>query len=82
MLADDAIEKIRLRVESAFNPLRCVAEIWDYKAKLRFKIFDTKGQGIVELTNVTLDGMSSAGNLEDLIQGVRREITAKGFALT
>jgi hypothetical protein len=31
MLTDDAIEKIELRVESAFNPSRYVAGVFDYK---------------------------------------------------
>jgi hypothetical protein len=81
MLDDDVIEEIRLRVESAFKPFRCVAEIWDYKDKLRFKVFDKNGKGIVEMPKVSLDGLSVGGSLDDVIQGVRREITAKGFIL-
>lgn len=82
MLADDEIEKIQLRLEGAFKPLRCVVEIWDYKDKLRFKVFDKNNKGILEMPNVSLDSLSSAGDLEDLIQSVTQEITAKRFTLT
>jgi hypothetical protein len=81
VLADDQIEAIRLRVEGAFRPLHCVAEIWDYKDKLRFKVFDKDNKGIVEMPDVSLDSLDSAGTLEELIQGVRREVQSKGFAL-
>jgi len=32
-------EEICSRVEMAFSPYRCVAEIWDYGQKLRFRVF-------------------------------------------
>jgi hypothetical protein len=54
MLTDEEIKKIKVRLEDAFNPLRCVAEVWDYKQKLRFKVFDHNDQGIIEMPEIVL----------------------------
>jgi hypothetical protein len=45
MLTD---EEIVTRIERALAPLRCVAEIYDYRARLRFKVFDENGNGVIE----------------------------------
>src|SRR5918996_609390 len=47
-------EKIKAKIQDAFRPLRCVAEIWDYDYKLRFKVFNEQGEGVIEVPEVVL----------------------------
>lgn len=74
-------EHIKSTVEQAFAPLRCVAEIWDYDAKLRFKVFDENDNGIVEMPEVILGNVREENALRDLLMQVRERITEKGFSL-
>ena len=52
MLTDEDVEEFRVRVESAFTPLRCGTEDWDYKEKLCFKVFDSKNEITIEMHEV------------------------------
>jgi hypothetical protein len=81
MLSDEEIEQIKVRLEGAFKPLRCVAEVWDYKQKLRLKIFDHKDQGIFEMRDIVIRHLGDEGRLHDIIQDVRAQVQAKGFVL-
>ena len=40
-------DDIKERVECAFSPLRCVAEVWDYGYRIRFKVFDSSNIGVL-----------------------------------
>jgi hypothetical protein len=81
MLTDEEIKKIKVRLEDAFNPLRCVAEVWDYKQKLRFKVFDHNDQGIIEMPEIVLRDLSDESRLQDVIRDARAQVQAKGFVL-
>ena len=50
-------EQIRDAVEGAFKPLRCVAEIWDYNEKLRFKVFDADDHTAIQAPRLVLRGL-------------------------
>jgi len=69
------------KIEGAFRPLRCVAEIWDYNEKLRFKVFDKNNKGIVERPRIILREIRDKKMLEMLLQSVRYIIERKGFKL-
>jgi hypothetical protein len=81
MLSDEEIQQIKLRLEGAFKPLRCVAEVSDYKQKISFRIFDHKNQGVFEIRNIVLRHLSEEARLQVLIQDVRAQVQAKGFVL-
>jgi len=70
-------EQIKEVVERAFLPLRCVAEIWDYDFKLRFKVFDDDGKGLVKMPNIVLDDVRDQSCLEDILRQVRSRIEKK-----
>lgn len=74
-------EDIRAVVESAFKPLRCVAETWDYEHRLRFKVFDENEQGVIEVPDVALRSLREESQLRDVILQARRAITEKGIQL-
>jgi hypothetical protein len=74
MLSNDEIKE---KVQGAFHPLRCVAEIWDYDHKLRFK----DDNGIIEVPNVILRDVWDNTLLEVLIRATRERVKEKGFTL-
>jgi len=81
MLTDENINNIKFRVEGAFKPLRCVAEIWDYKQKLRFKVFDNDNHGIIEIPSIVLRDLTDESRLQDVIEQTREQVKSKGFVL-
>ncbi len=62
--------------------MRCVVEVWDYKQKLRFKVFDDHGRGVIEVPEIVLHDVAEENRLGDLIERVRAQVQAKGFVLT
>ncbi len=81
MLTDEEILKIKVRLEGAFKPLRCVAEVWDYKQKLRFKVFDPNDQGIIEVPEIVLRELSNESQIQEVIQQARAQVQDKGIVL-
>ena len=74
-------DDIVARIQQAFRPLRCVAVIWDYDAKLRFKVFDPQDRGVIEVPSVVLRDIREWQNLKSLLNQARVEVENKGFRL-
>jgi len=74
-------DEIKAIVGAAFKPLRCVAEVWDYDYKLRFKVFDEQERGIVEVPGLVLRNLRDESQLRDVLTATRQRITEKGFRL-
>jgi hypothetical protein len=74
-------EDIKMIVEGAFKPLRCVAEVWDYQFKLRFKVFDENKKGIIQVPDLSLRGLREESQLRDVVLQARRAVMEKGFDL-
>ena len=72
---------IKSTVEGAFSPLRCVAEIWDYNQKLRFKVFDAKGNVVFEMAEIILREIRKKNNLASILSSARKIVEKKGFML-
>ncbi len=72
--------EIRTTVEQAFRPLRCVAEIWDYDQKLRFKVFDDD-RAVIEVPRLVLRDLRETDNLTSVLVQARSEVEDKGFDL-
>ena len=64
MLTND---EIRQRFDSAFLPLRCVAEIWDYEQKLRFVISNSADKAVMKMDSLVLNSLREPVALESLI---------------
>ena len=75
MLSND---QIITQVEAAFEPLRCVAEIWDYGEKLRFKIFDINGNDLHEVKYIVLRDVRNSVNLNIVVENARDKISNRG----
>ena len=74
-------EEIRRAVELAFKPLRCVAEVWDYEEKLRFRVFDQQDRGIVVMPDLVLRNLRDESQLRDVLSAAREVVEEKGFRL-
>ncbi len=71
MLSNEEICKF---VQTAFLPRRCVAEIWDYAHKLRFRVFDDQDKPVVTMEEVVLDSIRHGSALQDLCDQVKLRI--------
>lgn len=70
-------EEIRSRIETAFLPYRCVAEIWDYDKKLRLRVFDLKDQTLLTIEEVILSSVRESSSLDSLIVSIRHNVDLK-----
>jgi hypothetical protein len=73
-------EQIAARAESAFLPLRCVAEIRDGRT-LRLTVFNSKDERILSMRGVMLNGVRNEAQLAQMLQLARSRIRARGFSL-
>lgn len=77
MQTDENIEKIRERLEGAFKPFRCVAEVFDYEQKLRFRVFDNNGQSIIAMSQILLRDLMNDSYLQGLVEQARAQIRSQ-----
>jgi hypothetical protein len=74
-------DQIAARIGFAFPPLPCSIQIHDYGAKLRFKVFDENGRGIISIMNAPLRRFRNEKDLENILEEVRGSIRKKGYKL-
>ena len=68
-------------IESAFAPLRCVAEPWDYDHRIRFRIFNSNDEPILRMNELLRTTFQDAKRLESLLNQVRARVARKGIEL-
>lgn len=74
-------QAIKDAIEQAFSPLRCAVEVSRYEVKLRFKVFDTDNQGIVEVPELVIRQLHDESYLASIISSTRNRVEEKGFSL-
>ena len=74
MLSD---QDICSRIEAAFPPYRCVAEIWDYGQKLRFRVFGSNDEALITMAEVVVSSVRDSGALESLISDVKLRLDGR-----
>jgi hypothetical protein len=73
-------EEIIASVQQAFLPLSCDVKIWEFDAKLRFKIL-VNGHNIIRTDEVALDYARDAELLSAILGNVRARVQSKGYVL-
>ena len=73
-------ETIVARIERAFLPLRCVAEVRD-GLKIWFRVVDARNNTVFRMKMRPLDELRDETLLGQLLQYARSRIRAKGFIL-
>ena len=74
-------DDIKLIIEGAFKPLRCVAEVWDYGERFRFWIYGPNDKILIQFSELTMREAHSDGSLLDLLIEVRRRAERRGHQL-
>jgi hypothetical protein len=78
MRSDDEIKEI---IQQAFKPLRCVAEIWDYGEKIRFRVYRPDDKPLIQYSELTMRQAQSDRSLSDLLTEARQRVEEKGHHL-
>jgi hypothetical protein len=73
--------EIKSIIEGAFNPLRCVAEVWDYGKKFRFRVFGPDDKPLIRFEKLNMRDARSDSNLSLILAGVRDRIEENGHRL-
>jgi hypothetical protein len=68
-------------IESAFAPLRCIAEPWDYDYRIRFRVLDGNDEPMLRMDEVLRPTFQNAKSLESLLNQVRDRVTRSGVEL-
>ena len=84
MIADIPDELILQGLEilrSAFGPQRCVAEMYDYNSRGRFRIFDAEDRPLLRMDKVEKFVLADRRHLAQTIEAARRRLERNGVAL-
>lgn len=68
-------------IGSAFAPLRCVAEPWDYGDRIRFQVSDSTGKPALTVGELLKREFSNPRTLESDIKSWRNDVTQLGLTL-
>jgi hypothetical protein len=68
-------------IGSAFAPLRCVAEDWDYGNRIRFRIFNNADEALITQADLLWRELSDETRLKFEIEYYRAEISKLGYRL-
>ena len=75
------VGKVAEALRSAFGPLDCGVEVFDFEQKLRLRIFDAKGKPVLRVGQMLTRPMRDPDALRSVIKEVRNRLKAKGFEL-
>ena len=75
------IEKAIEIIESAFTPLRCVAEPWDSGYRICFRVFDTTNEPLLNVEEILKPQFSDHQRLTFVINEARSNLINRGFNL-
>lgn len=68
-------------IQTAFLPLRCVAELHDYDQKVRFRVFSPEDEALLFLEGTPIDSLVQGNKLATVLEHARRRIEKKGYRL-
>ena len=68
-------------IAGAFAPLRCVAEPWDFRHKVRFRVFDSSDESLLSMEDLTRAQVADPRRLETVIVHARENLASRGFIL-
>ena len=68
-------------IASAFAPLRCVAEPWDYSYRVRFRVFDGADEPLLSAEELLRPQVTDPRRLESIIAQARNNLSDRGHQL-
>ena len=75
------IEAVVHSIETAFSPLRCVVEVFDYEHRLRFRVFDQKDEAVLTMSEALMRRLQDSGGFKTIISECRAQVEHKGYKL-
>ena len=75
-------EQVKAIVESAFAPLRAVAELSSDQKTFAFRVYGPDAQPIISFADQPIDTLRDGPGLEMVIVVIRKGVERKGYALS
>ena len=73
--------QIKTTVEAAFDPLHCIARVYDYETKFRFKVLDQDHDTAFERSDLRVKDLADDAFLSDIIEQAKSHIHARRHRL-
>lgn len=73
-------EQVKECIKSAFSPLRCGVDVWDYSYRVKFKVLDAEGNCILDEPDLPIWGVGE-NRLRMKLSWYRDMVQEKGFVL-
>jgi hypothetical protein len=74
-------EQVKAIVESAFAPLKAVAELSGNPETFAFRVYGPDNEAIISFTDQPIDALRAGPGLEMVIVAIRKGVERKGFTL-
>jgi len=68
-------------IESAFKPLRCVVEVFDYEHGIRFRVFDKDDNPLLAMREALARRVRDPSGLSTIVTECRSQIERQGIKL-
>ena len=81
MIPEEAVARGLIVLRSAFEPLRCVAELHDYDNEARFRIFDTADRALLKMEKIKPFAIADRRLLAEIIEAARTRLESDGIVL-
>lgn len=75
------LETATRSIASAFEPLECVVEVWDYGQKVRFRVFSPEDKPLLTVKDALARRVRDPDGLEFIVSAARERVEAKGYKL-
>jgi hypothetical protein len=75
------IDEVVSAVRTAFAPLDCGVEVFDYDQKLRFRVFDAEGKALLRVSEVLMRRAREPNGLSYIIESARDRLEHRGYKL-
>lgn len=75
------LEEVVKAIEAAFKPLDCVVEVFDYRQRLRFRVFDPNEKPLLTVKEALLRHVRDPEGLNTVIAECRSRLERKGYRL-
>lgn len=74
------LSEILKKLSEAFSPYECVVEDWDYKERIKFRIYDEKRNPIITVPELLVQDVDTEDKLNNVIDHYKDIIQNKGFS--
>lgn len=81
MARDLSKEMVSAVLETAFSPLECSVEVLDRGDKVSFRVFDTDGQALLNVSEISMQRLQDASGMNSVVGQCRSRLIERGYQL-